>query len=66
MKTIGEKIRDCRKAKKVDQVELAKKLGISPATISRYEQDVINVPFRALERIASALDVSVSHLTDGL
>lgn len=56
------KIREARKAAVITQEELAKALGINRATLSRYESGAIDPPSSQLQRIASALGVSVDYL----
>lgn len=49
------------------QKDLAKKLGMSPSTINRLEvgkQDIKQLKFESIERIANALDITVSELIE--
>lgn len=62
MLTLGEKISDIRKEKKISQEELASKLNITKATISRWENNVIVPNTIFLEKIAEILNTSVSYL----
>lgn len=55
-------IREVRKAAKITQEELAKVIGVTHATLSRYESGVIDPPTSQLQAIAAALGVSVSDL----
>ncbi len=55
-------IREVRKAAKITQEELAKVIGITHATLSRYESGAIDPPTSQLQAIAAALKVSVSDL----
>jgi transcriptional regulator with XRE-family HTH domain len=56
------RIRDARKAAKFTQEELAKRIGITHATLSRYENGSIDPPTSQLQAIADVLKVSVSSL----
>ena len=61
--TIGERIKQARKAKGLTQKELAEKTGLSIGTVQGYEQR--NKPKMAsIEKIVSALNVPVSDLLD--
>lgn len=53
-----------RKNKKLTQEELAKKIGVNRATISKYENGSISPTLGQLKRIAKELDVSVGDLSD--
>lgn len=55
-------IREVRKAAKITQAELAKVIGITHATLSRYESGAIDPPTSQLQAIAAALGVSVGRL----
>ncbi|MDU4933993.1 MAG: helix-turn-helix transcriptional regulator [Peptostreptococcaceae bacterium] len=49
------------------QKDLAKKLGMSPSTINRLEvgkQDIKQLKFESIEKIANALDITVSELIE--
>lgn len=60
--TIGDRIRDIRKAKKISQESLAELAHISRISIARYETNVIEPSSTALAKIADALAVSVDVL----
>lgn len=60
--TIGNKIKTLRKNKKMTQPDLADKIGVSYTTVSQYETGSRKPSFKALNRIAEALDVSPSYL----
>lgn len=59
-KYIGNKIRSFRKEKKLTAEDLANKLGISRATITRYETGVRNTNQDVLYRLADILGVSIN------
>lgn len=58
----SNKIRELRKAAKITQEELAKAIGITHATLSRYESGAIDPPTSQLQAIAAALGVPVGRL----
>lgn len=59
-KYIGNKIRSFRKEKNLTAEDLANKLGISRATITRYETGVRNTNQDVLYRLADILGVSIN------
>jgi ribosome-binding protein aMBF1 (putative translation factor) len=60
----GSKIAEARKAKKLTQTQLAKKLGVPQSQISRIERHPDQTTVRTLKRIAKALGVDVSLLVE--
>lgn len=66
MATVGTRVRFIREVKQMTQQELADKLGVSKAAISRLERTPERVSPARLERIAKALGVEPSELTHGL
>lgn len=61
--TTGERIKERRKELAMSAEELALKVGLSPATIYRYEKgEIEKVPGDTLLRIGEALYVSPSYL----
>ena len=62
--TTGERIKLARKNANVTQAELATKLDIPFQSISQWERDVRKPKLETLQRIATALGVSVSSLMD--
>lgn len=61
---IGDNIKKFRKIKKLTQEELGNRLGVSAAMISQWERGERNPRTENLQKIASALDVSIGDLTD--
>lgn len=61
--TTGQLISTARKNAGMTQAELAQKLGISYVGISQWERDIRNPKKETLQRIADALDISLSELT---
>ena len=60
---LGLKIKECREAKGMTQLQLAEAVGVDQAAISYYEKD-FKVPSLAVaKRIATALGVTLDYLT---
>ena len=62
--SIGQTIKDIRKANKLTQVELAKKANISRSYLADIENDRYNASVDTLKSIASSLDVKLSELLE--
>lgn len=60
--TIGERIKQARKAKGMKRKELAEKIGTTPQTICRYEADGRRPKVDAMLKIAEALNIPISEL----
>lgn len=60
--TIGENIKKIRKEKRLTQKELAQRLNVSQANLAQYENGKRNPKLATLQKIADALEVSVSDL----
>lgn len=60
----GGAIKAARTAANLTQAELAKKMGVTPQTISQYERGLINPKFETLEKFANALDVRIETLLE--
>lgn len=60
----GDSIKKFRKQKGYTQKQLAEKAGISSNSIIKYERGEMSPSIYALQKIAAALDVSVSVLID--
>ena len=59
-----ENLRKARLAKKLSQKELADELGVTTATISRYESGERKLPLETAKRIAEILEVDWYTLFD--
>lgn len=60
---LGERIRQWRAARKLTLAELARSVGVSEATMQRYESGVIaNPPRERVLAIAEALEVTEAEL----
>lgn len=61
--TIGEKIKEIRKAKKISVEYLAAELGVSKTTIYRYEDSTIEkIPVKTFNHICKLLEISPAQL----
>lgn len=63
--TVGERIREVRKAAKLTQKQLGIKAGIAEPTIRRYELGGLNPKYETLQKIADALGSDVNYLISG-
>ena len=61
---ISERLKDLRKKKGLTQAELAKKVGLSIATIQGYEQGKYEPKYENLCNLAIALDVGILDLVN--
>ena len=63
MATIGDRIRTRRKYLDMTQEELGKRIGVTKATINKYETGiVVNLRRPVIESLAHALDTSPAYL----
>ena len=62
--TLGQKIREVRRSKKMTQKELAEMIGLTTTQISRWEQDHVTPRTRNLQDLAKALDVQEDVFQD--
>ncbi len=58
----AERLKVARKISNLNQVELAKKLGVSKQSVSNWENDNIQPSIDALIRISKVLNVSADYL----
>lgn len=56
-------IRKARKERGITQEELAKRIGVNRATVSKYESGQISIPFAQVLAIAEALDMTLYDLS---
>jgi len=62
--TIGERIKEIRKAKKISVEYLANELGVSKTTIYRYEDSTIEkIPLKTFDRLCVLLGVTPAELS---
>lgn len=63
MKTkIGNSLTKLRKLNNYTQRDLAKKLGVKPATIGHWEQNRNEPSYEMLEKLTKLYNISISHL----
>lgn len=61
--TLGSRIRELRQERRMSQIELARRAGLSPSYVSKLEADRYRRPSaEALLRLALALNVAVEEL----
>lgn len=63
---MGDRIRECRKQKKLSQADLAEKIGVSDNTISNMETGNNNVKLENIEKVADFFEVSLDYLIKGM
>lgn len=63
---LGDALRDLRVSREWTQNDLAKRTGISVATISAYERAQRRAPLEELVLICDAYDLLLSEFLDGL
>ncbi|MCL2086964.1 MAG: helix-turn-helix domain-containing protein [Oscillospiraceae bacterium] len=59
---IAERIRIARKSKGFTQSQLAEKIGVQTAAVSKYEKGLVSPTFEQLQKIAAALEITISVL----
>ena len=64
-KTIGQRIKECRKNKGMTQEALAEKMLTDKSTISLYENDKIDIKSSVIMELAKALGCSGGYLLEG-
>lgn len=65
MKDIGERIAAARETARLNQSELARQMGVSPQAVQKWEAGETVPRGQRIERLASALGVTVSYLMSG-
>ena len=61
--TIGERIKEIRKGKKISVDHIAKELGVSKTTIYRYEDSTIEkIPVKVFDQLCVVLGVTAAEL----
>ena len=59
---VQSRVARVRKEKGISQRELARRLGVTPSTVSRWERKDANLTLATLRRLAPALDCGVEDL----
>ena len=62
--TLGEKIKDLRKAASITQEGLAEKIGVSRQAVTKWESDVGMPDVENLKNIATLFNITVDELLD--
>ena len=62
---IGERIKTARKSKKMTQQDLAEKLGVSIAFLSRVERGNSQINLKRISQICAILGISEGELLNG-
>lgn len=61
--TMAQRIRDCRKSNKLTQKELAEKLGVKEAAVSKWESGIVeNIPRTTIKAMAELFGVGPCYL----
>lgn len=61
-RTLGARLKEAREQKRLTQMEVAQRLGISNGTLSGYERDYRDPDTDTLSRLANLYDVSIDWL----
>ena len=59
---LGDKIKKYREMKKITQAEIAELLGVSPATVSKYEAGTLEPNIESIKKLSELFDVSIDEL----
>lgn len=62
MKNLGQRIKELRQEKGVDQTEFAKWLGTSQTNVSRWENDKFEPDLETIVKIAQFFEVTTDYL----
>ncbi len=62
--SLGERLLDLRKRKHLTQAEAGEQAGVSPTTISNYENDVTSPTLEVLDKLLKAYDTSYLEFLD--
>jgi len=63
--TLGERIQQLRKEKRLTQAALASNIGVSVAQLTRYETQGVQPNAEALKRMAMVFGISIDFLVNG-
>ena len=64
-KTIGQRIKECRKKMGMTQEEFAEVIYMPKSTISAYERDVVDLKLGTIKELAKVLHTTVGYLIEG-
>ena len=59
---LGEKIKKYREMKNIKQSEIADMLGVSPATISKYEAGTLEPSIESIKKLSELFEISIDEL----
>ena len=59
---LGEKIKKYRETKNIKQSEIADMLGVSPATVSKYEAGTLEPSIESIKKLSELFEVSIDEL----
>jgi transcriptional regulator with XRE-family HTH domain len=62
--SFGTVLRKVRKGRGVTQLQLAEKLGVTQATVARYEKGIMTPEVKRVTQMAKVLEVSVQELLE--
>ena len=62
---IGERLKNARLAKNLTQEQLAEKIDVSVAFLSRAERGTVKINLSRISQICDILDVSISNILTG-
>jgi len=62
--TLGWRLKKARESRELTQVELGRLIGVTDATINRYEKDLRSPDPSTLKKLASVLETSVDYLLE--
>ncbi|BCB95840.1 DNA-binding protein [Dissulfurispira thermophila] len=60
-KTIGQIVKEYRRAKGMSQMDLAEAIGVSYQQVQKYEKGINKISVDRLKQIANALDVTITE-----
>ena len=63
---IGERLKKARKTKNLTQEQLAEKIDVSVAFLSRVERGDVKINLSRLSQICDILDISLSYILTGV
>ncbi|OAS19286.1 helix-turn-helix domain-containing protein [Paenibacillus oryzisoli] len=66
MDTLGSRLKEAREKKRLTQVQVAEKLGISNGTLSGYERNYRDPDTSTLSELSKIYEVSIDYLTNGV
>lgn len=66
LRRLGKRIQEIRRAKGLSQEEFALEVDLARSYVSGVERGQRNLSFKAMVRIAKALNVSISQLCEGI